>query len=578
MTTIPGVSVEVENGRIRTSIDGPLTVTGDLPSATLSSPLRMGSRREAFLVTTSSYEDPQLRRLAAPPGRVATLLQPLFDEERGKFHAWPAAVDRNSSSVTQDIKRFLSNRSSGDVLLLYIAGVAIFEEGRLYFATSETSLESPAASSIPASFLHEQLVRSKARRIAVILDCAYTSSFSGTEGPVPGEWIDLSQELPRTGRAIITAPPVLRAAPKTKAVAKGLPNLAALVHRGLRDGEADGKPDGFVTIDDLFKYLVAGVEQTTPDETAVVLDAGAGSKFVVAHSGRTSSRLGVERPQRGRLSRSQRAPADTGQTSDHVDSTLPSGSEQGTGEQTGGDVRTVQQRLRDAAREVDSRPHHSASNEASTGQSSSIPPRPPHWTDPTGGAPSPPWPLPTGGSSGESPSGPSSMRDWVRGHVGASVGAGGVVLTTVIAVVVLLLPPDASGVDRGGSGTSDAATSEPTTVPSTTSPPSPTTTVAVPTTTASVRTTMPSVRTTMPSVPTTPPPTRPQVPPRPIVPDVTNLSEQQAVARLEAAGFTVDITRWGCVCSVPKGYAYRTNPPAGYTWTTSLPVSLHIVA
>ncbi len=281
MAEFPNTTFGFGGGRLSTKVEGArAAVTGDTPLPSMAAGLAMRARRSALIVTTSVYDDHTLQALARPAGRVSSLVDPLFDPDIGNYDEPPPVADQTARVAMDEIERFFADRRSSDYLLLYVSCVAIHQGGELYFATTDTSLASPQSASVPAAFLLDQIRRCGTDRVVVILDCPYTASFDDG-GLRPGAWLDLDSLLPGTGRAMISAPEVLRDGPSANA-----PDLAAILNRGLRDGEADGDGNGYVDGAELFAYLAKGVGAVAPNETARVLDRGLGSRLIVARSGR----------------------------------------------------------------------------------------------------------------------------------------------------------------------------------------------------------------------------------------------------------------------------------------------------
>jgi uncharacterized caspase-like protein len=136
----------------------------------------MPERRFALIIANSEYQDPDLRKLLAPPVEAEELAKVLRDPEIGDFEV-DALLNKHSYEVNEKIEMFFSDRDREDLLLLYFSGQGIKdEEGLLYFAAVNTRRKYVSSTSIPAEFVNERMRRSRSRQI-LLLDCCYSGAF-----------------------------------------------------------------------------------------------------------------------------------------------------------------------------------------------------------------------------------------------------------------------------------------------------------------------------------------------------------------------------------------------------------------
>jgi molecular chaperone DnaJ len=80
----------------------------------------MAGNRQALIVATGTYEDPQLRRLRAPAEDAAALARVLADPAIADF-AVERVIDQPTHLITRAIQRFFADRSLDDLLLLHLS-------------------------------------------------------------------------------------------------------------------------------------------------------------------------------------------------------------------------------------------------------------------------------------------------------------------------------------------------------------------------------------------------------------------------------------------------------------------------
>ncbi|MFC8661925.1 caspase family protein [Streptomyces sp. NPDC057199] len=117
--------------------------------------------REALIVATSAYADPQLSRLSAPGHDAQSLGEVLSAPDIGGCTI-RMALDEPAQVLRRKVQEFFVRRRTDDQLLIYFSCHGIKDdEGHLYFAGTDTEhdpdlLESTGVSS---SFLSGQLNR-----------------------------------------------------------------------------------------------------------------------------------------------------------------------------------------------------------------------------------------------------------------------------------------------------------------------------------------------------------------------------------------------------------------------------------
>ena len=214
--------------------------------------------RDALVIAVSVYADQQLRALRSPARDAEMLLAVLGDPDIGDYKT-VAVSDATSQTVREAIETFLVDRSPIDELLIYLSCHGIKDDdGRLHFAASDTNRRILHSTAVSAAFLREQMERSRARSIIVLLDCCYSGAFiagsKGVNDSVP------VQELAGSGHVVLTATSRTEYAFEGE-ISPTFPDssvtswFTASVVEGLRSGEADLDSDGRISVQELYNYV-----------------------------------------------------------------------------------------------------------------------------------------------------------------------------------------------------------------------------------------------------------------------------------------------------------------------------------
>ena len=243
--------------------------------------------RLALVIATTSYRDPALRQLRAPAGDAADLAAVLADPGIGSF-AVTSAIDRPAQEIRMAIEDFLTDRGTGDLLVVYLSCHGLIDtRRRLYFAAADTVKSRLASTGVEAQWLLEQMEDCRARRQVVILDCCFSGAFaSGSKGEAD---LGLQERFSGQGRGRV----VLTASRATEYSFQGEPVpgsapvgsvfTAALVE-GIRTGAADIDNDGYVSVEEAHAYAFDRVRATGSAQTPQRWLYGAEGSILLARS------------------------------------------------------------------------------------------------------------------------------------------------------------------------------------------------------------------------------------------------------------------------------------------------------
>jgi DnaJ-class molecular chaperone len=253
----------------------------------------MGARK-ALIIASDHYEQEDLPDLASPAADAAALSKVLGDPGIGDFTV-QVAQDEPSHQIAARIEDMLADCRKDDLLLIHFSGHGLKKpSGELYFAARNTRGNRLDSTAVSADFLQRCLRDSPARQVVLFLDCCYSGAFpSGVVGRAVE--IDPLESFPaqRLGRersrAVITASGSVQLALEPDPErSDGPPRpsfFTAAVVEGLATGKADRNEDGWITIDELYEYVLERVQDLAPGQTPR-LQVDTGGVFYLARSQR----------------------------------------------------------------------------------------------------------------------------------------------------------------------------------------------------------------------------------------------------------------------------------------------------
>ncbi|ONI82058.1 hypothetical protein ALI22I_38515 [Saccharothrix sp. ALI-22-I] len=241
--------------------------------------------RYALLVATGEYEDVRLSRLRAPEQDVERLAAVLEDPDVGGFTSVEVLRDKTDYEIRRAVEEVLAAREAEDLVLLYFSCHGLTTPARrLYFAASNTVQDRPAGTAIPRSFLNEQLEDCRASGRLLLLDCCFSGAF--VEGFKAGETTVLDDV--GTGYVVMTASNAYEYAFEQDSLSLDAPQASLFTDvliEGLASGNADLDGDGWVDVDELFKYTQGEVRVRRPDQTPQFFAHGSSQPLRIARAG-----------------------------------------------------------------------------------------------------------------------------------------------------------------------------------------------------------------------------------------------------------------------------------------------------
>jgi len=221
----------------------------------------------ALIIGNNKYDDSKLAQLKTPAADSAALAKVLDDKTIGSFDEVTPLINQNETLVRRAISTFLTNKKPDDLVLLYFSGHGILDDrGRLYLALKDTQVNLLKATSIPSSFVADEMDSCRSKRQILVLDCCHSGAFArGTKGEQKAI-TETTFEGSGFGRVVLTASDSTQYALEGDQVIKQT-ELSLFTHfllEGLKTGEADVNNDGHISLDEWYDYTYSRVISETP--------------------------------------------------------------------------------------------------------------------------------------------------------------------------------------------------------------------------------------------------------------------------------------------------------------------------
>jgi len=146
------------------------------------SKIKITAGKTALLIGVSEYPE-GLNPLPSAKEDVEALKRILQHPEIGGFDNVSTLINPEPTLMQEAIETIFSERSKDELVLLYFSGHGIKnDEGKLYLGTSLTRKNSQGslvkATAVPASFIHEAMRDSRAKRQVIIIESCFSGAFA----------------------------------------------------------------------------------------------------------------------------------------------------------------------------------------------------------------------------------------------------------------------------------------------------------------------------------------------------------------------------------------------------------------
>ena len=216
------------------------------------------TRYTALLIGNSVYpDDPHnLPELRGPVNDLPLLREALTDPELGLFRNEDVRVlpERSKREITTAMEEFLQRAVRNDVVVLYYSGHGRRDEfDNLYLCARDTRSNLLMSTAISDNEINGMMRSSAATTFVLILDCCYSGAFKG--GGLPAN-------LRGAGRFLISS----SRHGQLSADADQPSGASAFTHHlvaALRSGELDPNHDGYVSLNDVYDYVLTRLQEDT---------------------------------------------------------------------------------------------------------------------------------------------------------------------------------------------------------------------------------------------------------------------------------------------------------------------------
>ena len=235
--------------------------------------------RRALLLGCGTFE--KLPDLGSPRRDVDNLARALANKG---YEVATSEPDPDSQRVRLEIEGFFKTAEVTDGMnLLYLSCHGVQDsEGQLHFAFADTDPALLGSTAVSAEWVRKRLQSSRSRRTTVLLDCCFSGAFligmrirsvdTGVKALVP--------ELPPSrGVAVLTSSGATQISLED-ASGDGHSYFTDAVVEGLESGAADLNGDGWITVDELYKYVCDLIERGPSEQNPQRFGVGQGSLVV----------------------------------------------------------------------------------------------------------------------------------------------------------------------------------------------------------------------------------------------------------------------------------------------------------
>lgn len=198
------------------------------------------ARRVAILISNDRFENNKIMSLRWPAHDNHTLGKLLADPELGQFEV-SSLINEGLLTVRKKIALTCTELTRNDTFLLYYSGPCFANvDGSLCLLVADSDPDIISATSIESSFILSQLLNTKCRRIALIIDGAHSGAFFRNNRGIPDGMIALTS-CSSTQMSYVTE--------------EGGFFTQTLI-KGICDAKADYDNDGRVSVDELYDYAI----------------------------------------------------------------------------------------------------------------------------------------------------------------------------------------------------------------------------------------------------------------------------------------------------------------------------------
>ncbi len=213
---------------------------------------------KALLVGNCIFEkDPHnLPTLKGPHNDLRILEEALTDKEVGLYDPENVItlLDSTRNEILEKLEEFYRNARRDDQLLFYYSGHGRLDNfNNLYLCARDTRTDILIATGISDQIINSMIQHSSSNRNVIILDCCHSGRFKG---------VDLPRNLTGEGRFVLTSSRA-RELSEDATDTDGPSAFTRHLVDALRSGKVDANVDGFVSINEVYDYILPRLKDET---------------------------------------------------------------------------------------------------------------------------------------------------------------------------------------------------------------------------------------------------------------------------------------------------------------------------
>ena len=237
------------------------------------------SRKVALLIGVSEYGE-GLQALPATLNDLEKMKQILENRNIGGFDDVKQLINPNLEKMQTELESLFKHRNRDDLVLLFFSGHGITDDsGRLYLATCNTSKNTFKPTSVPATFVHNEMNESFSKRQVIILDCCYSGAFAKTRSRNDTS-VDIRRQLGGEGRVVLTSSTSTQYSFEQQD--SDLSVYTRYLVEGIETGAADLDEDEVISVDELHEYANIKVQKASPAMKPEIYTVKEGYKIIIA--------------------------------------------------------------------------------------------------------------------------------------------------------------------------------------------------------------------------------------------------------------------------------------------------------
>jgi uncharacterized caspase-like protein len=222
----------------------------------------MGKKR-ALVIGINEYEDTGFDQLKYAESDAKAIYDILVNQDIGEFAKEDVILltGKSKSEVEENLETTLNEAKRDDLVFIYFAGHGKLDKSaNLCLAARNTKTDRLLATSIHLEHIRRIIDQSDCKRIVFIIDSCFSGAAgqSFRSGDVPAESFE---QISGQGKVIISASQAFERARERDDLGHGI--FTYNLVKGLEEGEADHDGDGYISVEELYKYISKNVKAET---------------------------------------------------------------------------------------------------------------------------------------------------------------------------------------------------------------------------------------------------------------------------------------------------------------------------